>query len=412
MLKMLRARAPQALLIVPVVAFAGATTALAGCGSSSSPAAQPSASASGKSTWVIGNVGTYSGENFSPFAGGGQTLQAWASWTNAHGGINGHDVKVITLDDAGVASNSVQDVKQLIQQDHVLAIVGQASGVEANWGAYAQSSGVPVIGGSTPEPDYFLKSDFFPTGATANNSVVDLLSYAKSQLHQTVGGFMYCVEAPVCAQLVPVYQGAYKAIGGKLAYTASYSATQPSYAAECLAAKKAGVQDLEIAGPTPTIVKISQDCASLGYHPTLLLNSVVLTPDLAKQLGAAKSIWEADQFPFPDSTGPAADFQAALKQYQPTVTNPADFTEMDANDWVSGQVFAAAARAANLGNDPTSAELKAGLYKLQAYTAGGLAPPLTYNSGKPNSVNCIFIMAIHKGTISNPQGLKPYCPAS
>ena len=103
---------------------------------------------------------------------------------------------------------------------------------------------------------------------------------------------------------------------------------------------------------------------------------------------------------------------AALKQYQSSVTNPANFTEMDANDWVSGQVFAAAARAANLGNDPTSAELKAGLYKLQAYTAGGLAPPLTYNSGKPNSVNCIFIMAIHKGTISNPQGLKPYCPAS
>ena len=38
-------------------------------------------------TWVIGNIGTYSGINDSNFVGGGQTLEAWALYTNAHGGL-------------------------------------------------------------------------------------------------------------------------------------------------------------------------------------------------------------------------------------------------------------------------------------------------------------------------------------
>jgi branched-chain amino acid transport system substrate-binding protein len=93
-----------------------------GVAAASSGAATARAAAS-KSTWVIGNIGTYSGINSGNFLGGGQALQAWADWTNANGGIDGHHVKVISLDDAGVASTSVNDVKQLVQSDHVLAIV-------------------------------------------------------------------------------------------------------------------------------------------------------------------------------------------------------------------------------------------------------------------------------------------------
>jgi branched-chain amino acid transport system substrate-binding protein len=368
--------------------------------------------ATGKSTWVIGNVGTYSGDNASPFAGSGAVIQAWVDWTNAHGGIDGHQLKLIEKDDAGVPSTSVNEVKQLINQDHVLALVGMNSGVEANWGAYVQSTGVPVVGGSTPIPDFFMKSDFYPSGTTANESVADLLLYAKQKLNNTVGGFLYCVEAPVCAQLQPVYAAAYKAIGGKLAYSSSFSSTAPSYAAQCLAAKNDGVQDLEIAGPSPATVKIAQDCAALGYHPTLLLNAVSLTPQISKELGSTKAIYTADSFPFSYTKGPAADFYQALKKYEPSVLNAANFTEIDASDWVAGQIFAAAAKAGNLGNNPTPAQLVAGLDKLKKTTLGGLSQPITYAKGKPSTVSCVFVMSQKNGTIATPNGLKPFCPAA
>ena len=90
-------------------------------------------SAATASTWVIGNIGTYSGGNSSNFIGGNLSLEAWADYTNAHGGINGHKVKVISDDDAGSPSTALNDVKQLVNNDHVLAIVGDNSGEDASF---------------------------------------------------------------------------------------------------------------------------------------------------------------------------------------------------------------------------------------------------------------------------------------
>jgi branched-chain amino acid transport system substrate-binding protein len=243
--------------------------------------------------------------------------------------------------------------------------------------------------------------------------VPDLLLYAKSVLHQTVGGYLGCEEAPVCAALEAVYAGAYKAIGGTLAYNTLYSSSAPSYAAQCLAAQSAGVQDLEIIGPSFTVPKITASCTSQGYSPTLLLNDVVLTPQLATQLGSVTSIFGADAFPFTATSGAPGvkEFRAALKKYEPGVTNAATFTQDDATTWASAQLFAAAAKAGKLGNHPTAAQVKAGLYKLHHDTLGGLAPPLTFNKGKPNSINCIYIVKVANGSTTLPQGLKTYCPA-
>ena len=54
-------------------------------------------------------------------------LAAWAKWTNAHGGIAGHPVTVKTLDDKADPAQSQADLKQLVENDHVVAIVGQAA---------------------------------------------------------------------------------------------------------------------------------------------------------------------------------------------------------------------------------------------------------------------------------------------
>ena len=401
-------RPPRARLLLAAlfaVGIFGAFTAGAG-------AAKPATAASAKSTWVIGNIGTYSGINSGNFLGAGQTLQAWADWTNANGGVDGHKIKVISLDDAGVASTSVNDIKQLVS-DHVLAIVGMSSGDDADWASYIQSTGVPVIGGSTPLPDFASNPDYFPVGATANNSVPDLLLYAKNVLKQTTGGYLGCEEAPVCSALEPVYASAYTAIGGTLAYNTLFSSSAPSYAAQCLAAQSAGVQDLEIIGPAPVIPKIAQDCQSQGYNPTLLLNDVVLTASLGYSIGTADAVFGADAVPFNVTSTPATKaFHAALAKYEPSVLAHADFNQDDADTWASGQLFAAAAKAANLGNKPTPKQLVAGLYKLKGVTLGGLTPPLTFNKGKPNSISCIYIMSIFHGSIIEPQGLKRYCPAT
>jgi branched-chain amino acid transport system substrate-binding protein len=137
-----------------------------------------------------------------------------------------------------------------------------------------------------------------------------------------------------------------------------------------------------------------------------------LTPALAQQLGSASAVFAADAFPFTASSGAAAIYREALNKYEPSVLNSKTFTQNDADSWASGELFEAAAKAGKLGNNPTRAQLIAGLYKLKGATLGGLTPPLTFNKNKPNSVSCIFIVDVDAGAITLPQGLTPYCPGS
>ena len=374
--------------------------------------AAQSGGATPKATWVIGNIGTYSGSNSSNFIGGNLSLEAWVDYTNAHGGINGHKVKLIVKDDAGSPSTALNDVKQLVNSDHVLAIVADNSGEDATFNTYLEQNDIPVIGGSTPLPSFFTEKNYFPVGATSNESVPDLLLYAKNVLHQTSGAYLYCVEAPVCSQLLTVYQGAYNAIGGTLAVSETTSVGDANFDSQCLAAQSAKAQDLEFVGPSFELPGIASDCATLGYDPTLLNEDVVLTPALATQLGSASAVFAADAFPFTATSAAAAIYHAALVKYEPSVLSSTTFTQDDADSWASGELFEAAAKAGDLGNKPTRAQLIAGLYKLKGATLGGLTPPLTFTKNKPNSVSCIFIVDVDNGKIVLPQGLTPYCPAS
>jgi branched-chain amino acid transport system substrate-binding protein len=392
--------------------IAVAFTAIIASTLSLSVLAAQSGGATKYSTWVIGNIGTYSGNNSSNFIGGNLSLEAWADYTNAHGGIDHHKVKVIVKDDAGSPSTALNDVKQLVNSDHVLAIVADNSGEDATFNTYLEQADIPVIGGSTPLPSFFTEKNYFPIGATSNESVPDLLLYAKNVLHQTTGAYLYCVEAPVCAQLLPVYQGAYTAIGGTLAVSETTSVGDANFDSQCLAAQSAKAQDLEFVGPSFELPGIASDCATLGYNPTLLNEDVVLTPALATQLGSASAVFAADAFPFTATSSAAAIYQEALKKYEPSVLSSTTFTQDDADSWASGELFEAAAKAGDLGNKPTRAQLIAGLYKLKGATLGGLTPPLTFTKNKPNSVSCIFIVDVDSGKIVLPQGLTPYCPAS
>src|ERR1700722_7553059 len=124
------------------------------------------ASAPKGSPIVLGNVSTDTGTQAFPGYDDAvpATLQAWSSWTNAHGGINGHPVKVITLDDKGDPAQSVADATTLIKTDHVVALIGiNDPGLDPNWAAIAQKAGVPVIGGNndTINP-WSVNPDFFP----------------------------------------------------------------------------------------------------------------------------------------------------------------------------------------------------------------------------------------------------------
>jgi branched-chain amino acid transport system substrate-binding protein len=72
--------------------------------------------------------------------------QAYYAYVNAHGGVNHRKIKDITLDDGYNPAQTVPDVKQLVEKDHVFAIVGSlgtAPGL-ATWG-YLNQRKIPQV---------------------------------------------------------------------------------------------------------------------------------------------------------------------------------------------------------------------------------------------------------------------------
>jgi branched-chain amino acid transport system substrate-binding protein len=360
---------------------------------------------------VLGTICSCSGPEAASIGAVGDTLQAWVAWTNAHGGINGHPVKLIVLDDGGSATTSLQDAKQLVEGDHVLAIVGEMSLLDGTWASYAQQHGVPVIGAALFNSTFLTNPDFFATGAENPTMLYGLVDQAKKAGASKIG-IMPCAEAPACSQVPGLIAG----IGGKVLggvsvpYDAKITVTQPSYAAQCLAARGSGVSAAAVIENATTVVRVADQCAAQGYKPIELNISGTVgqvwasDPNLQGAIGIESNPVLADQ-----SIPATRTFHTALSTYAPSVLSSNEYNELDANAWASAQVFALAAQRAQIGPDSTSADLLKGLYTFHGETVGGLTPPLTYKPGQPLFVTCYFYTQIKGGKFVAPAGATPQC---
>ncbi|RJX17906.1 MAG: ABC transporter substrate-binding protein [Desulforudis sp.] len=114
---------------------------LAGCGKAPETADQGSAA----EPYKIGAIVDISGPAASLGEPERDTLKMLADELNARGGINGHPVDLIILDNKSVETEAVLAAKRLIEQD-VLAIIGcSASGTSLAIVDSAQKAGVPLI---------------------------------------------------------------------------------------------------------------------------------------------------------------------------------------------------------------------------------------------------------------------------
>jgi len=97
-------------------------------------------------TITIGNIVSKTNP-FDPraFVGPSYGIQAFVHWVNAHGGVHGRQLVLKTCDDQGSGEANVSCVHQLIDRDHVFALVSNAiltySGAD-----YVNSKGVPDMG--------------------------------------------------------------------------------------------------------------------------------------------------------------------------------------------------------------------------------------------------------------------------
>jgi len=385
---------------------------VAACSSSgqSSTAANGTSSSIGGSTTAssaipIGIIGSYSGTQAASLGVVPNVAQAWASTVNAAGGLDGHPIKLYIKDDAGNPATAVTAAHELVQQDKVVAIVGDGSNVDAAWGPYVQQAGVPVVGGYSLNPTMFTNPDFFPQGP---NGIA--ANYGVVALAKTVGpkyGVLYCAEAAQCKQGSTLVAALAKALGVTLAINAPVSSTATDYTAICQQVKASGVQSYSIFEAGGVALRIAQQCNQQGVTARLISAPGAITASWGGIAAVNGTIGTEMTAPWFDSSTPAtAAYQAAMEKYVPDIGSQQG-GEASAQ-WVAGQLFDAAVKASGT-TTVTPASVKKGLYALKAETLGGLTQPLTYTAGKPTVLNCYFTMGIKNQQFVTVNGLATSC---
>jgi branched-chain amino acid transport system substrate-binding protein len=368
------------------------------------------AGAATTSSITIGTVCSCSGAQAASFGLASASATAWAKWTNAHGGINGHPVNLIVKDDGGDPSTALSDVKTLIKADHVIAIVGETSLVDATWASYAQQQGVPVVGGHTYESPFLSNPDFFASG-----SVIPTVSIGTYEIMNKLGlkhaGLVYCAEAPVCAELSGLAKLANGLTGGTISLNASaVSSTAPSYDANCESLKSADVDALTLTLNSSAQQRLTDECAQLGYKPQLIGEMSTFARSFLSDSAYNGSIFVSTNPDYTDTkVAGVRQFLSALNTYAPSVTKSPQFTYITLYPFLGGQLFAAAAKAAGIGPTSTAADVKRGLYDLKGETLDGLSSPITFTPGQPYLGGCVYAMSVKSGVLVPNDGGAPIC---
>jgi branched-chain amino acid transport system substrate-binding protein len=396
-------------LRIKAISLAAAVLGLvAACASENSTSPASGGSSSAKSPIAIGNIGTYSGADPLATLSGQGAIQAWAESVNAAGGIDGHPVKLYMEDDAGNAATSLTAMKRLVEQDHIVALVGEASQNSSGWQSYIQSEGIPVVGGNTTDLAFLTNPDFYSATGNVISNFYGITAVASQYGSKT--GILYCAEAPVCKAASTIEQTLGKTNNVGLVYSASVSASASDFTANCVALKQSGAQSWNLSTASALQDRIAVQCKQLGFSAPLI------QPGTTANSGKlSEPEFQGTQFVgnnlgyFVDSTPATKAFHAALAKYSPTVGSAAvPISDAAMASWTGGQLFLAAVQKSGAGT-VTSANVKDGLYALRGDTLGGLAPPLTYVHGQANLFNCYFRYAIQDGKFVTPNGLAPIC---
>ncbi len=337
------------------------------------------------------------------------TLQAWASWVNAHGGLNGHKVILTVADDQTSPGIAITDIQHAIQVQHVAAIFDN-SNVDSDWASVASTAGVPIIGGSDSDLSY-NNLDTFTPGPTLNYGITGQMIGVSHLTSEKKEAIFYCVESAVCASETNVASIVGPRYGVNLVYKAGISFSAPNYAAPCLAAKSAGAKVIEVADAAQIQEKAASDCSQQGWTPIQVASTT--SSSMATNSLFEGMISSQQNIPYFVHNAATKTYWSALDKYAPTLKADPNFGEQSVIAWVMGALLQDAVKAAAPSSTTTVTPgiVKKGLYNLPANdNLGGMAPQaIKFVKGQYSNRSCWFFLSVKNGKFVWSNSQKPLC---
>ena len=337
-------------------------------------------------------------------------FQAWAKYQNANGGLNGHPIQVVVQREPSNPGIALTDVQNMIKQG-VVAIVSDDTSDESSWASLVTKDGIPTFEATSGSVDLATSPVNFSTQVSLFYETQAIVGAAK-KVGSTNMAVFYCAEIPQCAQAVPALAGAGKKVGVNVAFSTSILGSSPNYTAQCETAKGHNATSLEVADASQIIIKVAANCAQQGYTPHEITDGLNIQRSFAGAPGMNGLISFEPTMPFFDTSFPGIKTMTdAFNKYDPGLTKMAGYGDLATNQWTTGLLIEAGAKAGGVGSTHplTAAALLAGMYDLHSTNLGGMIPTETFAAGKAQENKCWFWAALKNNKFVMPYGTQVAC---
>jgi branched-chain amino acid transport system substrate-binding protein len=351
----------------------------------------------------VGHVGGYEGLVGATLNGGLEMAQVWARSVNARGGLNCHPVEMIAVNDRNDPNTNASVVRRLVEQDGVIAFVGNLTPLSMGGGlSYLEQKQVPIVGGDLVHPGWTRSNIAYPQGITtdvgAPGTVREGVKLARQRgLPNPENVAMFVCEVEACTSALTPTR-AQSGNGYNLVYSPSISLAQTNFTNECREARSRNVGVLFVGGAGATLEAVANSCKDQGYTPQFVTYSLAIQDSLAGNPNLENVVGASPTFPWMLRDGVATEYARAIEQFAPGLTTSGAASQV----WTSGKLLEAAAAA--LPSDPTSADVIAGLKALSGNDLGGIAAPLSFTGGKHNNAACYFVVQVIERNWTGPRG--------
>jgi ABC-type branched-subunit amino acid transport system substrate-binding protein len=348
-------------------------------------------------TITLGQITTTSGPVPGLFQGANDGLDAWAAYINAHGGIDGRQIKILRSDDGLNCNAYTNAIKQYAGQ--VFAMVGTFTLEDTCGKTTLQANpNLPDIQAATLDPTLYSIPNVFAPAPNPPGFATTSFEYFKSRFPNDITHTAALVGSPAAANGKEDQLTA-ESIGYKYVYTRLINPFETNYTSDILRMKSEGVKLVDL-----TAVAVSNDAdflqqaAQQNFHPDAIFTATAYDPQLFKLLGnsslADNVLYAPLAFALYLQGGPTAvPAVNTFLDWLPKGRSGATPNLFGVEAWASGDLLLQAMRGA--GSQVTQSSVLSSLKTITNFDDNGLIAPS--NPGQKIGSHCTLIAQVVNG---------------
>jgi branched-chain amino acid transport system substrate-binding protein len=221
---------------------------------------------------MVGYYGDLTGRTSSFGVSTKRGAEMAADEINKAGGINGRTITMLSEDDEGRPEKAATVVTKLIDQDKVIAVIGEvASGNTLAAAPKAQKAGVPMISPSSTNPAVTQVGDYIFRVCFIDPFQGEVMAkFAANTLKAKTAAIMMDFNAPYSRGLTDFFEKSFTSLGGKVITKQSYTQGDRDYKGQLTSIRSLSPDVIYIPGYYGEVGVIAKQAKQLDIKAPLL----------------------------------------------------------------------------------------------------------------------------------------------